>query len=997
MASIGSADLLIVPKFDGLSSKVNSALGDVDTSSSGKKMGEGVSNGVGVGLGGLAKGGAIAGAFSAVASRAMDEVASHVGDAAARLDTLKNYPRVMQSLGVGADESSSSIKTMSDRLSDLPTRLDTMASTTQGLYAATKDYGVSLTKATNAGLGLNDMLLAGGQGTQVAGAAMEQFRQMLSKGKPDMQDWKSLLSAAPGQMDQLAKSMLGPTANATQLYYALGGGNEKEAAKQGFDYATISMSQLLDAIIKVDQQGGNGLASFKSQAIDATGGVQTAMDNLSNAFTKGIANVMDSVGRENIVAGINLLKTGVNDFFNVVAAGAGPLSHWVEHLDDGAIATVRINDAMQLASGPVQTVTGGFNTLGETVENAMDKAVQSEQRARDAHDEYLTQLNKSADAIQQAYGSYETQISSLEYAGQVIDTYAGKTGLSSAQQRELKDAIDTVNSACGTQYQVTGENNQIIDANTGEVEDNTKKIWENIHAREAAAKADFYGNAKQQADQTAAAAVNDFQAQKQATADAANAVQALIDKYGSYQELHKVMQETNSRGMPTAEANQANAAVEALDKQAESLKNADQAQRQAAQSSKELQAEQEALIAKSQGADLTISQLAMTTDVAAQAFNEGGSKAKYSIEDFGSALEAAASNKDALKDAMGDPNKMAEIVAAYDGSASSLESILNQLGIGFDDAAAKAADSQGTVAQMGDWLSGLGDDAYSAFALMGTSSDELAAKLSGAGVSMETLNSIGAENFSALAQTAGGSVDELVGLIQIYNQTPIVDKNGNVTANTTELTDAQGNIYVWNGTDLINKATNAKVDDATVVDAQGHKIVWNHGEFKSYNASAKVDSNALQATQGITNYNNNPPRDFHATTIIDVIHNTFENIVKTVTGQNARGGIKRHADGGVALHASGYIANRATWLDAHNIVGEDGAEAIIPLTNRQYTRPFASTVAEEVIGMLHGGSGGGAPTYVINVDGATLNDDARMREVSIDFMTELMRRADMYA
>ena len=103
MASIGSAELLIVPKFDGLSGKVNSALSGVDTTPSGRKMGKGVSDGVASGLGGLVKGGAVMGVFSAVTSKAMDLVASHVGSATARLDTLKNYPKVMESLGVSSD------------------------------------------------------------------------------------------------------------------------------------------------------------------------------------------------------------------------------------------------------------------------------------------------------------------------------------------------------------------------------------------------------------------------------------------------------------------------------------------------------------------------------------------------------------------------------------------------------------------------------------------------------------------------------------------------------------------------------------------------------------------------------------------------------------------------------------------------------------------------------------------------------------------------------
>ncbi|MGN0056478.1 MAG: tape measure protein [Atopobiaceae bacterium] len=316
MANVGTAQLTITPKFDNLSARVNSAIAGVNTTQAGTKLGSGISAGVSGGLGGLAKSGALVGAFSSVTSKAMDVISSHVGSAAARLDTLKNYPQVMQSLGVGADEAQRSIQTMSDRLSNLPTRLDDMASTVQGLYAATKDYGVSLTTATDAGLALNDMMLAGGQGTAVASAAMEQFRQMLSKGKPDMQDWKSLISAAPGQMDQLAKSMLGPTANANDLYAALGGGKHE---------ATISMQQLLDAMIQLDQQGGAGLASLSDQAEQASGGLQTAMDNTGNAVTKGLENVMDAFGRDNITAVMGDVKGAINGVFSDVASQAASI------------------------------------------------------------------------------------------------------------------------------------------------------------------------------------------------------------------------------------------------------------------------------------------------------------------------------------------------------------------------------------------------------------------------------------------------------------------------------------------------------------------------------------------------------------------------------------------------------------------------------------------------------------------------------------------------
>lgn len=44
-------------------------------------------------------------------------------------------------------------------------------------------------------------------------------------------------------------------------------------------------------------------------------------------------------------------------------------------------------------------------------------------------------------------------------------------------------------------------------------------------------------------------------------------------------------------------------------------------------------------------------------------------------------------------------------------------------------------------------------------------------------------------------------------------------------------------------------------------------------------------------------------------------------------------------------HAGGAIATRAMPLD---IVGEAGAEAIVPLTNKKYVTPFARAVAEQI-------------------------------------------------
>lgn len=286
MAVIGSATLNIVPKIKGsLSGAIEDQLAKAESAagSKGSAAGSAFSSRFGDGA---TKAGALFSVASAAATKAMDVVAEHVSAASARFDTLNNYPAVMQSLGYETDEVSASMSTMDAHLQGLPTSLSDMVSLVQGLATTTGD----LTQATDAGLALNDMLVASGSSTQLTTAAMEQFRQILAKGKPEMEDWRSLTSAMPGQMDQLAKSMLGPTANANDLYAALGGGKNE---------ATLSMDDLLNAMIRLDTEGGEGFASFAEQAKTASGGIESSMANLDTAINRGIAGTLE-IGRAHV-------------------------------------------------------------------------------------------------------------------------------------------------------------------------------------------------------------------------------------------------------------------------------------------------------------------------------------------------------------------------------------------------------------------------------------------------------------------------------------------------------------------------------------------------------------------------------------------------------------------------------------------------------------------------------------------------------------------------
>ena len=224
----------------------------------------------------VAAGNLIAKGVSKVASM----VTNTMGSAISRLDTLNNFPKVMTSLGYSAEEADSSVKLISDSLDGLPTSLDAAVGDIQKLAATMGNLNTGMVNATSVGLSLNDMFLAGGKGTEAASAAMEQYNQMLAQGKVDMQSWRSMVNAAPGQMDQLAKSLLGANANQQDLYSAMQKG-------------TVTFDDFNQAIVKLDKEGGDGFSSFYDQAVAATGGVATQLENVSNTMNKIVAAALE--------------------------------------------------------------------------------------------------------------------------------------------------------------------------------------------------------------------------------------------------------------------------------------------------------------------------------------------------------------------------------------------------------------------------------------------------------------------------------------------------------------------------------------------------------------------------------------------------------------------------------------------------------------------------------------------------------------------------------
>ena len=207
-------------------------------------------------------------------------ISSNLAGATKRLDTLNNYPRVMETLGFTAEQAKSSMDLLGNSIDHLPTTLDKVASQTQSVVAVTGD----LDKATKLTLALNNAMASGGAPAEQQASAINQWVQALAKGKPDMQDWRALVQTAPAQMDQLAKSLLGASANQSTLY---------EAMQKG----TVTMDEVNNAMIDLSKNGGDGFASWEEQAKSAGAGINMALVNIKAGIQRNIANVLDAVNQ----------------------------------------------------------------------------------------------------------------------------------------------------------------------------------------------------------------------------------------------------------------------------------------------------------------------------------------------------------------------------------------------------------------------------------------------------------------------------------------------------------------------------------------------------------------------------------------------------------------------------------------------------------------------------------------------------------------------------
>lgn len=247
----------------------------------------------------IAKGVIAATGVTKVLSATFDLLRNSIDGAVSRYDTMNNFPRVMSNLGIAADEAQASIDLMSEKLMGLPTTLDEGALAVQRFTSANND----IKKSTNMFLAVNNAILAGGAGAAIQSSALEQLSQAYAKGKPDMIEWRTLMTAMPAQLKQVATAM--GYVNADELGASLREGDE-------------SMEAFMDTIIKLNTEGLDGFQNFEEQARNSTNGIQTALKNMKSRTVQGVTAMIDAIDKglqEAKLGNIASILENIGNFF----------------------------------------------------------------------------------------------------------------------------------------------------------------------------------------------------------------------------------------------------------------------------------------------------------------------------------------------------------------------------------------------------------------------------------------------------------------------------------------------------------------------------------------------------------------------------------------------------------------------------------------------------------------------------------------------------------
>ncbi|MDL4875141.1 tape measure protein [Enterococcus gallinarum] len=313
--------------------------------------------------------------FKAVNS-SINLVTSSVSGAIKRIDTLNNSTRVFENMGYSADQSSKMMKNLVASIKGLPTGLDSAVQGVQLLAAATGN----LDKSQKVFSAINNGILGFGGNADMVNNAIVQLSQSFSNGKVDAETWNSMINSGMGVALKALASNMGMTMG--QL-------------KSGLSDGTVSVEAFQDALIDLNENGSEKMASLKQIALDSTKGISTSFENMKTAVTRGVGEVIKGI--DNLLK--DLTGKGISDWIQLIG------DQFEGKLNDIAGLLGKFADPIKDSFGTLEKVFNAIKGLAETTWSGISKSLET------VGGQFGSVLGKLADLIVNNMDTIESVVS----------------------------------------------------------------------------------------------------------------------------------------------------------------------------------------------------------------------------------------------------------------------------------------------------------------------------------------------------------------------------------------------------------------------------------------------------------------------------------------------------------------------------------------------------------------------------------------------------------
>lgn len=558
-----------------------------------------------------------------------------------------------------------------------------------------------------------------------------------------------------------------------------------------------------------------------------------------------------------------------------------------------------------------------------------------------SYGDVLKQHNELADKIREKNLSAALDIAEWERVRSVIEEFGSATReLSDSELGELEYVLKKVNDELGTSYQYNSDLKQIVDEEGVAVENLTEKLNALIDARVAGIKQEAYADAMK--------GIYEQQAEE---------AMLLAEKE---RELQYAIENRQS----LLNNNETSAGYKL-------------ASEQAAQAAHYWAVEEKRLRGEIEGMRGAIEDSEATLEIYKSLYHDAtveATEANNAVADFSQTVEEAARNAHV--------DELFETGEEFDAFIADLElagvktsDFVNLTGEEQSNLVAAWQDTSRDVVTEFAFMSGrldlLGDDWAVGMAQImedtGMYSDEIAAALK--------------EGIESGALSYSSGIDEIIGYIEQYEAKEVEPKVFTAIEEPVEeaVTEGISDIDRFNLKETFDKNLKAIFDSINYTTTFGDIDTFNREPDHTWYGRAEFSENGWfnDTINKISSFLGIGSASYSYTAAFDANLYQFQ----------ARGGIRTHADGGIRYHADGgAIVNVPKYGYPLDLVGEAGAEAIVPLTNRRYSQPFVDMITSGIIGkMPHAGG------VTVNVGNITVREDADIDRIATALNSKIER------